>query len=74
MPRPEYVRVRDKETSHHYTITRARYDRSPDLFQELKQDATDAAGDPLPPKYHTSVAKSASEKKAATSANSEKEN
>lgn len=51
----DYVRVRDKETGHHYSLPRDRFDSSPDLWTELKQDATDSAGDPLPPKYKTSV-------------------
>lgn len=64
----EYVRVKDKETGHHYTVTRERYDSSPDLWQELKQDAVDTAGAPLPPKYHTSVSTEAT-KRAGTAAN-----
>lgn len=70
---PEYVRVSDKETRHHYTITRERFDGSPDLWDELKQPATDAAGDPLPPKYRTSVS-TETEKRAGSTATSEKEN
>ena len=69
---PEYVRVRDKETGHHYSITRERFDRTPDLWQELKQDAADAAGAPLPPKYKTTVSAETA-KRAATSANTDKE-
>lgn len=68
----EYVRVSDHETRHHYTIARERYERSPELWDELKQPAVDAAGDPLPPKYRTSVSAEA-DKKAAKSATSEKE-
>ena len=68
----EYVRVRDKETGHHYTVTRARYDRTPDLWQELKQPATNSVGDPLPPKYKTTVSTEAA-KKAGSTANTEKE-
>ena len=72
---PEYVRVRDKETGHHLSIPRAQFEREGDVWQELKQPATDAAGEPLPPKYHTSVS-SETEKKAsqpaATSSNKEK--
>lgn len=67
----DYVRVKDKETGHHYSVTRERYDRSPELWQELKQDAADAAGEPLPPKYHTSVSVEAT--KRAGSAANEKE-
>lgn len=72
MPR-EYVRVRDNETGHHYSIAKERYDQVPHLWTELKQDATDAAGDPLPPKYKTTVS-TETEKKAAKPATSEKEN
>lgn len=68
---PEYVRVKDRETGHHYSVTRERFDRSPELFQELKQDATDSVGDPLPPKYKTTVAASATVKQAAKPATSE---
>lgn len=69
----DYVRVRDKETGHHYSITRERYDRSPDLWQELKQPATDSVGDPLPPKYKTTVSVEAEKKASRTAATSEKE-
>ena len=58
----EYVRVRDKETGHHYTVTRDRFERTPDLWQQLKQPATNSVGDPLPPKCKTTVAAAASEK------------
>ncbi len=61
----EQVRVRDKETGHHFTIGRDKFDRTPELYQELKQDATDSAGTALPPKYKTTVAESAPEKQAA---------
>ena len=71
---PEYVRVRDKSTGHHLSIPRSQFERESDGWQELKQDAVDSAGDPLPPKHHTSVATKAPEKKASQSAaGSEKE-
>lgn len=67
----DYVRVRDKETGHHLSILRSQYERESDLWQELKQPATDSGGNPLQPKYHTSVSneaeKKASPKSAATS-------
>ena len=66
-----YVRVRDKESGHHYTVSRSRFDTNPDLWQELKQPATDSAGTPLPPKYKTTVAKQVTEKQAAKPATSE---
>lgn len=68
----EYVRVRDKETGHHYSVTRERFERTPDLWQELKQDATDSVGEPLPQKYKTTVSTETA-KKAGTAA-TEKEN
>lgn len=71
---PEYVRVRQAETGHHITITRANLDRAPsEAYVELKQAATDLAGNPLPPKYKTTVSAEA-EKKAGSSAAPEKEN
>lgn len=68
----QYVRVRDKDTSHHYSIPRSRYDATPELWQLLKQPATDAGGDPLPAKHHTSVSAEA-DKKAGESADTKKE-
>lgn len=69
---PEYVRVRDKETGHHLTISRSQYDRESDLWQELKQPATDAAGDPLPPKHHTSVSAETGKKASQSAATNQK--
>lgn len=66
----DLLRVKDRETGHHMTITKARYDRDPSLWQELKSPATYADGTPVPPKYRTSVAASAAEKKAGQSAGS----
>ena len=45
---PEYVRVKDKSTGHHYTVLAAQAEANPDAFQVLKQPATNANGDPLP--------------------------
>lgn len=69
----EYVRVKDKETGHHVSILRSTYELESDLWQELKQDATDAGGSPLPPKYHTTVSSEAG-KRASQSAATEKGN
>ena len=52
---PEYVRVRDKETGHHYSIPRSRYDRDPDLYAPLKSPATHTNGEIVAPKHKTSV-------------------
>lgn len=58
----EYVRVRDKETGHHLSVLRSQFDFNPEAFSELKQDATYADGDPLPPKHKTSVSQEAANK------------
>ena len=68
MARPEYVRVRIKETGAHKSIPRATFERSPELYSELKQPATLSDGRPLPDKHKTSVAAAASEKKASQTA------
>lgn len=50
-----YVRVKDKETGHHLSISQERYDRDPSLWDELKSPAEYADGSPTPPKFKTSV-------------------
>lgn len=64
MPDPEWVRVRQPETGHHITLT-AEQAKAADLTP-LKQDAVDANGNPLPPKYH--VDKGSTGKSGAESA------
>lgn len=49
----EFVRVRDKVTGHHFSMPVSGFD--PDEVVELKQPATNSDGDPLPPKYKTTV-------------------
>jgi len=46
----EYVRVKDKDTKHEYTIPKERVD--PEAHEVLKKDAIAPSGDPLPVKYH----------------------
>ena len=58
----EYVRVADKETGHHLSIRRSRFDAAPDLWRELKSDATYPDGTPRPPKYKTDVSTEAAKK------------
>lgn len=45
---PDYVRVRDKSTGHHYTVLAQEAKVNADAYQVLKQDAVDHNGDPLP--------------------------
>lgn len=46
---PDYLRVKDKTTGHKFSIIASAFD--PEAQTELKQDATDVAGNPLPPEY-----------------------
>ena len=48
---PEFVRVKDKTTGHKFSVIASAFD--PEAQQELKQDAVDVAGNPLPPEYAT---------------------
>jgi hypothetical protein len=69
----EFVRVRQAETGHHLSVTRANFDRAPaGAYVELEQPAADLAGNPLPPKYKTTVS-TETEKKAVKSAEPQKE-
>lgn len=70
---PEYVRVTDTVSGHHYTIPRTQYDSSPSSWRLLKQPALGVDGRPLPPTYKTPDADPAPEKQAAKSANTDKE-
>lgn len=55
MPEPEYdrdewIRVKDKDLGYDSTIRGSQLPHG--NYQVLKQDAVDAAGEPLPPDYH----------------------
>lgn len=63
-----YLRVKDKETGHHLSITQEHYDRDPDVWDVVKSDATYPNGDPLPPKYRTTVDQKATDNTAAKTA------
>jgi hypothetical protein len=45
---PEYVRVKDKSTGHHYTVMAQEVEANPDAYTVLKQPAVNELGDPLP--------------------------
>lgn len=63
---PDLLRVKQTDTGHELTVTQSMYDFAPDAYDVLKdKPATDGGGNPLPPKYKTTVAKSASAKRAA---------
>lgn len=44
-----FVRVKDKETGRHVSVRQSTVDSSPELWQVLKRDAVNHAGEPLPP-------------------------
>lgn len=68
---PEWVRVKDKDTGHKLTVLAQELENNPDAYAELKQDAVDHNGDPLPPEF--SDAKSAGTTKAKTATDNTKE-
>lgn len=64
---PEYLRVKQIDTGHELSVTRAMYDFAPDAYAVLdKKPATNRAGNPLPAKHKTTVRKAAAKKAAAT--------
>lgn len=66
---PEMVRVKQKETGHELTVDAEWVEQYSEGYQVLEsKDAVDAAGDPLPPKYKTTVSNEAAKKKAASPA------
>lgn len=72
---PKYLRVKQAGTGHHLSLPASHIEAAPKgAYSELKSDATDAAGAPLPPKYHTSVSSEAEQKKPGHQAASSKEN
>lgn len=59
---PEYVRVTDTDTGHKLTVLRSELPNG--NYRELKADAVNANGDPLPPEFK-SADDSTTEKKGA---------
>lgn len=45
----DYVRAKVKDEGTHVSILRQELENNPDAYEELKQDAVNANGDPLPP-------------------------
>lgn len=48
MPDIEWVRVKEKGTGDHWTVSKQEAETNPDAYVVLKQDAVNANGDPLP--------------------------
>lgn len=64
----KFLRVKDNETGHEYSVKQSRFDANPNLYTAVDKPATLPSGLPLPPKYKTTVAKKAAENKAASQA------
>lgn len=71
----EFLRVKQNDTGHELTVSRTVFDAAPkDGYTVLgDKPATDAGSNPLPPKFKTSVDKSAAAK-SGQKAESTKEN
>lgn len=67
---PEYVRVKDKQTGHEFSLPDGTFDT--DSVTVLKKDAVDPGGDPLPVKHKTTVAEAAGNKSGAAASQKEK--
>lgn len=60
---PEYVRVKDKSTGHHYSVLATEAENNADAYTVLKQDAVDHNGDPLPGEIPETSGQTATTKK-----------
>lgn len=63
---PEYVRVKDKQTGHEFSLPEGSFD--PEAVTTLEKDAVDPGGAPLPVKYKTTVAEAAGSKSGRSAA------
>lgn len=64
---PTYVRVKQAVTGHELSLPAGHVEAAgDDAYKVLDKPAVDAAGAPLAPKFHTTVAKSAAAKSPAT--------
>lgn len=67
---PEYVRVKDKQTGHEFSLPAGTFD--PEVVTVLEKDAVDPGGAPLPVKHKTTVADAAASKSGAAASQKEK--
>ena len=67
---PEYVRVKDKQTGHEFSLPVGSFDESDATV--LDKHATDPGGTPLPVKYHTTVNQAAETKSGQAATSKEK--
>ena len=68
---PAYVRVKDKQTGHEFSMPEGTFDESAVTVLD-KKDAVDPGGEPLPPKFKTTVAKAADTKSGQAATTKEK--
>lgn len=66
MPESEYIRVKVKGPDHERSILRAQYDAQPDAYTVVDKPAEHVPGDPIEPKYKTSVSAEAAKKNTPT--------
>ena len=66
---PDYIRVKLSGTGHKVTVFRSQFD--PEGMTELKQDAVDEHGAPLPAEFATKSPSSQSGQKKATTTTKE---
>ena len=71
MPDSKWVRVTDTDTGHKLTIPRS--DLTAGNYRELKADAVDVNGDPLPPEHGATKPLSSSTTEAKTATDTTKE-
>lgn len=57
-----YVRVRQAGTGHELSVPESHVAANPDGYEVTDKAVVDAAGDPLPPKYRTTVEQAAARK------------
>lgn len=60
------VRVKQTETGHELSVDSEWAERFAEGYDVLDKPAVSSTGDPLPPKYRTSVSSEAEKKKAAS--------
>ncbi len=60
---PDYVRVTDTDTGHRLSVLRSELPHG--NYRELKADAVDVSGDPLPPEFNAVKVAAADGRQAA---------
>lgn len=48
----EFVRVKDKDTGHEFSVVKSAYDADPAPYEVIDKPAVECDGTPLPPKHN----------------------